>query len=68
MEEEEEEEEEKNLLLGNNHEISSYTIAVLKQWLCKQRPLLDNDHNRHPCYNRIAVGSGVLCVVRPKAV
>jgi hypothetical protein len=29
-------------LLGKNHEISSYTPAVAKEWLCKQRLLLGN--------------------------
>jgi hypothetical protein len=30
------------LLLGNDREIGSYATAVVKQWLCKQRPLLGN--------------------------
>jgi hypothetical protein len=29
-------------LLGNNREISNYTTAVGKYWLCKQRTLLGN--------------------------
>jgi hypothetical protein len=52
-------------LLGNDREIISYTIAVAKQWLCKQRPSLGNGRNRHT-RNRRAAGSGVLCAFVPR--
>jgi hypothetical protein len=32
-------------LLGNYREISNYTRAFAKEWLCKQRSMLGNDPN-----------------------
>jgi hypothetical protein len=55
-------------LLGNDREIFSYTIAVAKQWLCKQRPLLNNGCKRHACNNRRTAGSGVFCAIRAEAI
>jgi hypothetical protein len=50
-------------LLFNDREISSYTTAVARQWLCKQWPLIGNARN-----NRKNVGSGVFCALRVEVV
>jgi hypothetical protein len=53
---------------STDREICTYTIAVAKKWLYKQRPFLGNGHNKHARNNRRAVGSGVFCAVRAKAI
>jgi hypothetical protein len=36
-----------DLLLGNDHEVSSYTTANAKYWLCKERLFLGSGRIRH---------------------
>jgi hypothetical protein len=55
-------------LLGNDCEISSYTTAVCKYCLSKQRPWLGHDHKSQARNKRRAVGSDILFVVRAEDV
>jgi hypothetical protein len=45
-----------NLLLGDDHEISGYATSIVRQWLCKKRPLLGNGRKRFVTHNNAVTG------------